>query len=82
MVRTQIACENSCFSSLLPTWDVSSGETSALQRQKFHTDDVKSVQNLVRSPDFFFLIGLHSSCIVLAIVYEGQTKTKSHKGQL
>ena len=31
---------------------------------------------------FSFLIGLRSSCIVLAIDYEGQTKTKSHKGHI
>ena len=35
-----LACENSRFSSLLAAWDVSRGETSATQRQKFHTVDV------------------------------------------
>ena len=35
-----IACENSRFSSLLATGGVSPGQTSASQRQKFHTDDV------------------------------------------
>ena len=32
--------------------DVSRGGTSATQRQKFHTDDVKSVWNPVRSADW------------------------------
>ena len=35
-----LTCENSHFSSLLAARDVSVGETSATQRQKFHTDDV------------------------------------------
>ena len=35
-----LACENSRFSSLFAAWDVSRGETSATQRQKFHTIDV------------------------------------------
>ena len=35
-----LACENSHFSSLLTARDVSRGETSATQRQKFHTVDV------------------------------------------
>ena len=35
-----LACENSRFSSLLAAWDASPGETSAPQRQKFHTYDV------------------------------------------
>ena len=48
----RIACENIRFSSLFVAEDVSRGGTSATQRQKFHTDDVKSVQNLVRSADW------------------------------
>ena len=47
-----IACENIRFSSLFASGDVSRGGTSATQRQKFHTDDVKYVQNPVRSPDW------------------------------
>ena len=47
-----LACENICFSSLFIAEDVSRGGTSATQRQKFHTDDVKSVQNPVRSADW------------------------------
>ena len=35
-----------------PLTDVSRGITSATQRQKFHTDDVKSVRNSVRSADW------------------------------
>ena len=50
-----------------PLRDVSGGGTSATQRQNFHTDDAKSVQNLVRSAN---IIGRRSSFIVLAIVYE------------
>ena len=60
-----IACENSRLSSLLATWDVSPEGTSAPQRQKFHTDDVKSIGICLG-----VLIGRHSSYIVLAIVYE------------
>ena len=47
-----LACKNIRFSSLFPAGDVSRGGTSATQRQKFHTDDVKSVRNLVRSADW------------------------------
>ena len=48
----KLACENIRFFSLFATGDVSRGETSATHRQKFHTDDVKSVRNLVRSADW------------------------------
>ena len=44
----KLACENIRFFSLFATGDVSRGETSVTHRQKFHTDDVKSVRNLVR----------------------------------
>ena len=47
-----IACENIRFSSLFADGDLSRGGTSATQRQKFHTDDVKSVRNPVRSADW------------------------------
>ena len=47
-----LTCEHSRFSSLLAAGDVSPGETSATQRQKCHTDDVKSVRNLVRRSDW------------------------------
>ena len=47
-----LASENSCFSSLPAAGDVSRGGKSATQRQKFHTDDVKTVRNRVRSADW------------------------------
>ena len=47
-----LACENIRFSSLLAAGDVSRGGKSATQRQKFHTDDVKSVRIPVRSADW------------------------------
>ena len=47
-----VACKNIHFSSLFAAGDVSRGGTSATQRQKFHTDDAKSVRNLVRSADW------------------------------
>ena len=47
-----LACENIPFSSLFAAGDVSRGGTSVTQRQKFHTDDVKSVRNPVRSADW------------------------------
>ena len=49
---TNVACENIRFSSLFAPGDVSRGETSATQQQKFHTDDVKSVRNPVRRADW------------------------------
>ena len=48
-----IACENIHFSSLFATRHVSRRGTSVTQRQKFHTDDIKSVQNPVRSADWW-----------------------------
>ena len=47
-----LACKNIRFSLLFVAGDVLWGETSATQRQKFHTDDIKSVRNLVRSADW------------------------------
>ena len=47
-----LACENIRFSSLFAAGDVSRGGTSATQRQKLHTDDVKSVRNPVRCADW------------------------------
>ena len=66
-----LACEDIRFSSLFAAGVVSRGGTSTTQRQKFHTDDVKSVR--IRSEA---LIGRRSSYIVSAIVYEWQTKIK------
>ena len=51
-LSSPIACEISRFSSLLAAEDVPRGGTSTTQRQKFHTDDVKSVRNPVRSADW------------------------------
>ena len=50
--RNKVACENIRFSSLFAAGGVSCGGTSVTQRQKFHTDDVKSVRNPVRSADW------------------------------
>ena len=50
--KSIVACENIRFSSLFAAGDVSRGGMSATQRQKFHTDDVKSVKNPVRSADW------------------------------
>ena len=47
---------------------VSRGITSATQRQKFHTDDVKSVRNPVRKADW--------STELLRMTYTRQTVTK------
>ena len=47
-----IACGNSSLFSLLTAGDVSRGGMSATQRQKFHTDDVESVQNPVMRADW------------------------------
>ena len=47
-----LACEKNRFSSLLAAGDLSRGGSSATQRQKFHTDEVKSVRNPVRSADW------------------------------
>ena len=44
-----LACENIRFYTLFAAGHVSRGGTSATQ---FHTDDVKYVQNPVRSPDW------------------------------
>ena len=47
-----VASHCSHFSSLLAAGEIWRGGTSATQRQKFHTDDVKSVRNPVRSADW------------------------------
>ena len=51
-LRQNLTGVYSRFPSLLAAGDVSQGGTSATQRQKFHTDDVKSVRNPVRSADW------------------------------
>ena len=52
MLSAYLACENIRFSSLFVAGDVSRIGTFATQRQKIHTDDVKSVRNPVRSADW------------------------------
>ena len=52
LLRLTLPRENIRFSSLLATKDFSRGITSATQRQKFYTDDVKSVRNPVRGTDW------------------------------
>ena len=47
-----LARENIRFSSLFADGDVSRGGTTVTQLQKFHTDDVDSVQNPVRIADW------------------------------
>ena len=47
-----IAYQNRCFFSLLVAGDVSRGGTSATQRQKFHTENVKSVLNPIINADW------------------------------
>ena len=72
-VADPVICEYSRFSSLFAARDVSPGGTSAPQRQKFRTDDVKSVRNLVKSSDLV-------DGVVILFTNDWQ-KTKGHKGQ-
>ena len=51
-LRKMVACENSRLSSLHAAGDISRGGTSATQQQQLHTDDLKSVRNLVISADW------------------------------
>ena len=46
------------------------------QQQQFHTDDVKSVRNLVRSSDWWMQYYMY---IVLAMFMNDREKTKGHK---
>ena len=72
-----LACENIRFSSLFATGDVSRGETSATQRQKFHTDDVKSVRNPVRSADWpTEQLHCFSYCLRMTDIIQKATKVK------
>ena len=52
LAKGLLACENIHFSSLFAIGDVSCGGTSVTQRQRLHTDDVKSVRDPVRSADW------------------------------
>jgi len=72
-----VACENIRFSSLFVAEDVSRGGTSATQRQKFHTDDVKSVQNPVRSADWSTeQLHCFSDCLRMTDKRQKATKVK------
>ena len=70
-----LACENIRFSSLFAAGDVSRGGTSATRRQKFRTDDVKSVRNPVRSADWS-MEQLHCFSCCLRMTDKGQKATK------
>ena len=72
------APENIRISSLFATGNVSRGGTSATQRQKFHTDDAKSVRNPVRSTDWS-TEELHCFSYCLRMT---DKKTKRHQGQM
>ena len=73
----QLACENIHFSSLFAAGDVSRGGTSATQRQKFHTDDLKSVRNPVRSADWSTeQLHCFSSCLQMTDKRQKATKVK------
>ena len=80
--KKNLACENSRFSSLLVAGNVSRGGTSAIQRQKFHTDDAKSVRNLVRSADWT-TEQLHccSYCLRMRDKRQKATKVKYKRGE-
>ena len=51
-IRLLLACENIRFSALFAAGDVSRGGMPATPRHKFHTDDVKSVRDPIRSADW------------------------------
>ena len=58
---------------------VSQGGTSATQRQKFHTNDAKSVQNPVRSANWLTEL-FH--CSSLLLFTNDRQSTKRGKGQM
>ena len=79
IIQIQVACENICFSSLFTTGDISHGGTSATQRQKFYTDDIKSVRNPVRSTDWsteYSYIVLAFNCLRMTDKREKAPKVK------
>ena len=69
------ACEISRFPSLLAVGDVPRGGRSATQRQKFHTDDEKSIGNPVRSADWS-TEKLHCFSYCLRMTDKGPKATK------
>ena len=70
-----LACENSCLSSFFVTKDVLRGITSATKEQKFHSDDVKSVRNPVRSADWS-TTEIHCFSYYLQMTVKRQKATK------
>ena len=78
----QFACENSRFSSLFAAEDVSRGITSATQRQKFHSGDVKSVRNPVRSADWSTeYLHCFSFCLRMTDKRQKATKVKCKRDE-
>ena len=64
------------FSSLFAAGDASRRGTSASQRQKFHTDGVKSVRNPVSRPDLYRVVTLFSYCLRMTDKTQKATKVK------
>ena len=80
LIDLLLACENIRFSSLFAAGDVSRGGTSATQRQKFHTDDVKSVRNPVRSADWSTQqLDCFSYCLLMTDKKQKATKVKCNR---
>ena len=80
--RFSISCENIRFSSLFAAGDVSRGGTSATQRERFHTDDVKYVQNPVRSPDWSTeQLHCFSYCLQMTDKRQKATKVKCKRDE-
>ena len=72
-----IAFKNIRFSSLFAARDVSHEGTSTSQRQKFHTDDVKSVRNPFRSTDWSTeWLHCFSCCLQMTDKRQKATKVK------
>ena len=79
---SSLDCENIRFSSLFAAGDVSRGGTSATQRQKFQTDDVKYVRNLVRSPDWSTeQLHCFSCCLRMTDKRQKATKVKCKRDE-
>ena len=80
--QSVIACKYSRFSFLLVAKDVSPGGTSATQRQKFHTNDIKSVWNLVRSSDWStYQVYCFNDCLQMTDKRQKATKFKCKRDE-
>ena len=80
--QSVIACKYSRFSFLLVAKDVSPGGTSATQRQKFHTNDIKSVWNLVRSSDWStYQLYCFNDCLRMTDKRQKATKFKCNRDE-